>query len=310
MVVYEWTDASEKTLDAMRQNAAKLGEISLGNYDALKKRIHYLQLPLAILSAANAYAVMDLDHYVSENYVTIGCCVVSATLAGYLSYDWYVDSQKQMEKDFSFHRNCEEFSKQIKEVLSVPRYDRNTDGATFVREKFKQYKILIFGNKLIEKFQGDMTAGKDSLLSGLEEDMDEFVMDNLNIIFRPTLRRFKKKNSELIECVKKGGQSVSAIVEPTSKTADSNDKVKNDTWKWLSEKLFGVSGKEVPKNDIEKGVVQEETAGEETKEEHKEDSDNTMEEKPVNFSDVYEVKDGPSMNFPTKKFHVAFTEQI
>ena len=271
MAIYEWTDAIEKTLDIMRQNAAKLGEISLGSYHALKKRIHYLQLPLAILSAANAYAVVDLDNYVSENYVTIACCVVSATLAGYLSYDWYVDSQKQMEQDFSFQRNCEDFSKKIKEILSVPRYERTIDGAAFLQDQFKQYKELVSGNAMIEKFKGDLTLEA--------EDMEAFVTDHWNIIFRPTLRRFKKKNMELIECVKKGGQSVTDIVEPPPKPLAA--------WTWLKEKWAPVVPKEKEAEDIE-----------------------SVKEKPVDFSDVYTVKEMPPViATPKKIFHVAFTEQ-
>ena len=214
MVVYEWTDSMEKTLDILRQNTVKLGELALENYNALKMRIHYLQLPLAILSAANAYAVMDLDHYVADKYVSIACCVVSASLAGYLTYDWYVDSQKQMEEDFSFHKDSLNLSKQIKDVLAVPRYDRQIDGAVFLRDTFKQYKHLISGHKLIAQYKGDVTVQKDSLLGEFVEDMEGFAIDNWNIIFRPTLRRFKKKNMELIENVKKGGQSIRDIVEP------------------------------------------------------------------------------------------------
>ena len=286
MTIYEWTDSMEKTLDVMRQNAAKLGELSFGNYNALKKRIHYLQLPLAILSAANAYAVVDLDNYVSENYVTIACCVVSATLAGYLSYDWYVDSQKQMEHDFSFQKSCEDFSKKIKEMLSLPRYERNVDGCVFLQDQFKQYKALISGNELIEKFKGDLTLDV--------ENMEEFVTDHWNIIFRPTLRRFKKKNMELIECVKKGGQSVTDIVEVATPVSE----LSGSAWKWIQDKLH-ISSSPVVKEKEKDIESKDEPSGE---------------EKSVNFSEVYSAKEVPSMTFPKKeepkKFHVAFTEQI
>ena len=83
----------------MRQNTMKMGELSKEKYNALKKRIQYLQLPLAVLSAINAYAVVGLDNYMSENTVTIGSCVVSASIAAYLGYDWLSGSQKEMEKE-------------------------------------------------------------------------------------------------------------------------------------------------------------------------------------------------------------------
>ena len=292
MVVFEWTDSIEKTLDVMRQNAAKLGEISQESYNALKKRIHYLQLPLAILSAANAYAVVDLDRYVSENYVTVSCCVVSATIAGYLSYDWYLDSQKKMELDFSFTRNCEDFSKQIKDILSVTRYERTVDGDIFLRDKFKQYRELISGNTLIAKFKGDLTSEKDSLCAQAE-DMEELVMDHWNIIFRPTLRRFKKKNTELIEYVKKGGHSVNDMIEPGVISAAAQN---IDFCSWITQKW--AKKIDVLEEDIESNK----------KEEEKKEGD-------VNFSDVYTVvKEMPSIPLSkkddSKKFHVAFIEQI
>jgi len=280
MAIYEWTDSMEKTLDVMRQNAAKLGELSLGNYHALKKRIHYLQLPLAILSAANAYAVVDLDNYVSENYVTIACCVVSATLAGYLSYDWYVDSQKQMEQDFSFQKSCEDFSKKIKDMTSVPRYERTVDGSVFMRDMFKEYKELISGNALIEKFKGDLTLDM--------ENMEEFVADHWNIIFRPTLRRFKKKNMELIASVVKGGQSVNDIVEKTLPSSPPSSPMV--MWEWMKQKWTAPV------------VVPKEKEGD-IESVHKE-------EKRVEFSEVYTVKEMPPViTTPRKNFHVAFTEQ-
>ena len=305
MVVYEWTDSGERTLDIMRQNTVKLGEISMGNYNALKKRIHYLQLPLAILSAANAYAVVDLGHYVPDNYVTIACCVVSATLAGYLSYDWYVDSHKRLESDYSFQKSCADFSREIKEVLSVPRYERKIDGDLFLLDKFKHYKELVAGNDLIAKFRGDFTLGKNSLCA-LEDDMEGFVTDHWNIIFRPTLRRFKKKNMELIECVKKGGQSVSDIVEPAAATVAATvaEKVRGEPWwRWFRVK------KVEPKNDIESGVIDrgEEKEGEVAEEK---EGERQVEDKPVNFDDVYTVKEIPLFKKEdSKKFHVAFTEQ-
>jgi hypothetical protein len=176
-----------------------------------------------------------------------------------------------MEHDFSFQRNCEDFSKKIKEILSVPRYERTIDGSAFLQEQFKLYKELISGNAMIEKFKGDLTLEA--------EDMEAFVTDHWNIIFRPTLRRFKKKNMELIECVKKGGQSVTDIIEPPPKPLAA--------WTWLKEKWAPINPNE-KEEDIE-----------------------SVKEKPVDFNDVYTVKEMPPViATPKKILHVAFTEQV
>ena len=152
MAVYAWTDSIEKTLDVMRQNTMKMGELSKEKYNALKKRIQYLQLPLAVLSAINAYAVVGLDNYMSENTVTIGSCVVSASIAAYLGYDWLSGSQKEMEKELSFSKDCEVISEHIKQVLTTKREERTIEGDVFLREKFDSYKQVVQGHPLIEKF--------------------------------------------------------------------------------------------------------------------------------------------------------------
>lgn len=248
MVVYEWTDTMEKTLDVMRQNALKLSELSLEKYNALQKRIHYLQLPLAILSAANAVAVVALDNYISDNYVAIGCSTVSATIAGYLSYDWFLSSQKKMESDLSFYKDCEAFSENIKTVLSTERINRKMDGAKYLQDTFASYKKLVEGNDLIERFKGNVTLYKDSICEQVE-DMETFVVDHWNILFRPTLRRFKKKNAELIESVKQAGQDVKSIVEPV--TNEVVEKVEDGAG-WFKGKLNGLWGKEEGKEEEKK----------------------------------------------------------
>ena len=238
-MVYEWTDTMEKPLDIMRQNALKLSEISLEKYNALQKRIHYLQLPLAILSAFNAVAVVALDNYISERYVVIGCSTASATIAGYLSYDWFLSSQKKMEADLSFSKDCQALSDQIKNVLTMEREERKMDGTKFLQDTFASYKKIIEGHELIDKFKGNLTYYKDSICEQVE-DMESFVVDHWNILFRPVLRRFKQKNIQLIESAKKAGQDVKEIVEPI--TDEVVEKVEESSG-WLTEKMANLWGK-------------------------------------------------------------------
>tara|TARA_A200000113_G_scaffold212511_1_gene214070 strand:+ start:64 stop:930 length:867 start_codon:yes stop_codon:yes gene_type:complete len=213
MVKIEWNDSIEKSLDIMRQNVSKLSELSNQQYLAFKKRIEYMNLPLAILSGANAGAIFFLEDYSFGHYVNIGCGVASLVIAGVLSYDWCSGTYKKMEKDLTFHRDCENLSNQIKNVLAIDRLDRKIDGNQFLMQKFEQYKELVNDHSLIEKFKGNVTIAQESVCEQVE-DMQEFLTDHWNIIYRPTLRRFKKKNNELIETVKKAGESVKTIIEP------------------------------------------------------------------------------------------------
>lgn len=288
-MVYEWTDTIEKTLDIMRQNTLKLSELSLEKYNALQKRIHYLQLPLAIFSAFNAVAVVALDNYISERYVAIGCSTASATIAGYLSYDWFLNSQKKMEVDLSFSKDCKGLSDQIKNVLTTQRGERKMDGSKFLQDTFDSYKKLIEGNEYIDKFKGNLIYYKESICEQVE-DMESFVLDHWNILFRPVLRRFKQKNVELIECAKKAGQNVNEIVEPI--TEDVVEKVE-ETSGWLKEKLTILWGK---------------------REEEIEEDKTNKEEIPVSIERVYStVKEIPMMLSPRKeegkKFSMSFIDK-
>jgi hypothetical protein len=281
----EWTDSIEKSLDIMKQNLSKLSEISSDQYIAFKKRIEYMSLPLAILSGANAGAIFFLDGYGYDHYINIGCGVASLVVAGVLSYDWCTGSLKQMGKDLAFHRDCENLSNQIQTILSMERNERKMDGTLFLQQKFAEYKTLVNDNPLIEKFKGNLSVTQDTI-SEQVEDMQEFLYDHWNIIYRPTLRRFKKKNSELLDSVKKAGETVQTIIEPVVEpvvdTAEAN-------CNWFMRKT----------NLIWKT--------EETKEE--EEKDNIGEEKVMQFKDIYStVKQMPS-EIGMKKFNMAFVEK-
>jgi hypothetical protein len=211
--MHKWTDTIDKTLEIMRQNTLKLSELSRNQYNAFKQRIDYINMPLAILSGANAVAIFILDNYVNEHYVTIACGVTSATVAGLLSSNWFLGTSRKMEEHFSFHHKCESISNQIKSILQVSREERKIDGSAFLMDKFAEYKELIANHPLIEQFQGNFTVEKDSICEEVE-DMQAYLYDHWNIIFRPTLRRFKQKNKKVLESLRQTGVDIQSVVEP------------------------------------------------------------------------------------------------
>ena len=160
----------------------------------------------------------------------------------------HTSKEEKMEADLSFYKDCEAFSENIKTVLSTERMNRKMDGAKFLQDTFASYKKLVEGNSIIERFKGNVTLYKDSICEQVE-DMETFVVDHWNILFRPTLRRFKKKNAELIESVKQAGQDVKSIVEPV--TNEVVDKVEEGTG-WFKGKLNGLWGKDGEKEEEKK----------------------------------------------------------
>lgn len=232
----EWNDSIEKSLDIMRQNVSKLSDLSNEQYLAFKKRVEYMNLPLAILSGANAGAIFFLESYSFGHYVNIGCGAASLVIAGVLSYDWCSGTYKKMGAKLAFHRDCENLSNQIKNVLSMDRSERKMDGTKFLQQKFEEYKELVTGHSLIESVNGNIQLANDSIVEQVE-DMQEYLYDHWNIIYRPTLRRFKKKNTELLNTVKSAGESVKTIIEPVVDTAEANcswfNKKTNLLWKMV-----------------------------------------------------------------------------
>ena len=232
----EWNDSIEKSLDIMRQNVSKLSDLSNEQYLAFKKRVEYMNLPLAILSGSNAGAIFFLESYSFGHYVNIGCGTASLVIAGVLSYDWCSGTYKKMGAKLAFHRDCENLSNQIKNVLSMDRSERKMDGTKFLQQKFAEYKELVTGHSLIESVNGNIQLANDSIVEQVE-DMQEYLYDHWNIIYRPTLRRFKKKNTELLNTVKSAGESVKTIIEPVVDTAEANcswfNKKTNLLWKMV-----------------------------------------------------------------------------
>lgn len=232
----EWNDSIEKSLDIMRQNVSKLSDLSNEQYLAFKKRVEYMNLPLAVLSGANAGAIFFLEGYSFGHYVNIGCGAASIIIAGVLSYDWCSGTYKKMGAKLAFHRDCENLSNQIKNVLNMERSERKMDGTKFLQQKFAEYKELVTGHSLIESVNGNIQLANDSIVEQVE-DMQEYLYDHWNIIYRPTLRRFKKKNTELLNTVKSAGESVKTIIEPVVDTAEANcswfNKKTNLLWKMV-----------------------------------------------------------------------------
>lgn len=281
----EWNDSIEKSLDIMRQNVSKLSELSNEQYLAFKKRIEYMNLPLAILSGANAGAIFFLEGYSFGHYVNIGCGVASLVVAGVLSYDWCSGTYKKMGKDLSFHRDCENLKEQIQGVLSLDRSERKMDGTHFLQQKFAEYKELVANHSLIEKFNGNVSLATDQVSTQVE-DMQTFLYDHWNIIYRPTLRRFKKKNSELLDTVQKAGESVQTIIEPVVEPVVDTAQA---SCNWL---LYPFSKKSQEEGDLEENKNETES------------SSPMKKEAAIEITDIYNgVKSIPQ---EMKKFNMAF----
>lgn len=327
MVYTMWTDAVEKMLTVIKQNVTKLSSNYLEQYQSLKRKTWYLNVPLVLLSAVNTYVIFDIDAYShTVQMVSAGTSLAVATvLGGELCFGL----QSKMETAFAKHKDFMKLQERIEKVLATERDDRDESAGVFVKAMMDDYKRLIASDAYILQYGGNLLDAVEDQV----EDMQSFLEDHWNILYRPQFRRIKKKNERVIEALKSTGQelvsTLESIVEPVKEEAKEDKDSKDENKKpWLSSMLCSKGEEKVSEtNDaLESKPETKQTSwlsslwgskgesSEETKEtkETKNENDQTV-EKTVEFSSIYPKqtiqrvileqpkRTGFSMNFQDKK---------
>lgn len=211
-----WTDSVEKTLETLKQNTRKLSENYLEKYNSFKTKLTYINSPLVILSALNAYAILELDSF--SKTIQIASAATSLAVASILGTEMIFGLQTRMENALSKHKDFSSLQSEIEKVITLGRDDRKLDGNDFLMKRFKEYKELVLQDEFIIKFDGNLQEN----LTEQVEDMQAYLEDHWNILFRPQFRKIKKKNEKVIEAIKSSGQelqkTLEVIVEPIEET--------------------------------------------------------------------------------------------
>jgi hypothetical protein len=328
MVYTMWTDAVEKMLTVIKQNVTKLSSNYLEQYQSLTRKTWYLNVPLVLLSAVNTYVIFDMDAYShTVQMVSAGTSLAVATvLGGELCFGF----QAKMETAFAKHKDFMKLQERIEKVLATERDDRDESAGVFVKAMMDDYKRLIASDAYILQYGGNLLDAVEDQV----EDMQSFLEDHWNILYRPQFRRIKKKNERVIEALKSTGQelvsTLESIVEPVKEEAKEDKDSKDENKKpWLSSMLCSKGEEKVSEtNDaLESKPEIKQTSwlsslwgtngesSEETKEtkQTKNENDQTV-EKTVEFSSIYPKqtiqrvimeqqpkRTGFSMNFQDKK---------
>jgi hypothetical protein len=327
MVYTMWTDAVEKMLTVIKQNVTKLSSNYLEQYQSLKRKTWYLNVPLVLLSAVNTYVIFDMDAYShTVQMVSAGTSLAVATvLGGELCFGF----QAKMETAFAKHNDFMKLQERIEKVLATERDDRDESAGVFVKAMMDDYKRLIASDAYILQYGGNML----DVVEDQVEDMQSFLEDHWNILYRPQFRRIKKKNERVIEALKSTGQelvsTLESIVEPVKEEAKEDKDSKDENKKpWLSSMLCSKGEEKVSEtNDaLESKPETKQTSwlsslwgskgesSEETKETKETKNENVQTvEKTVEFSSIYPKqtiqrvileqpkRTGFSMNFQDKK---------
>ena len=205
----EWTDTIEKTLETIRQNSKKLSENYIDQYNAFKSRLLYLNVPLALVSLLNAYTIFESGSF--SRGVELGSSAASLVTALVLGGELCYGIQMRMEKSITKFKDYESLEKSIQSVLSLDRLQRKIDSDQFLKATFEKYKELVVEDEFILKFSGNINIEKE--INEHIEDLQSFLNDHWNILFRPNFRRIKKKNEKVIEALKTTKQNVEETLE-------------------------------------------------------------------------------------------------
>ena len=254
-----WTDSVEKTLNTIKLNSKKLSENYMMDFETFKTRLMYLNAPLVILSALNAYAVYGFDSFSGNvsTVVHVGSISTSVLIAGILGGEMCFGAQRYIQNAFNKHKDFDALQKRIDDVLSLDRGERKVDPNAFFSSIVQDYKDLITNEPYITKYGGQLQA----VLSDSIEDIQGFVEDHWNILFRPYFRRIKQKNEKVIEALKTTGQEVQqtletitekVIVEPVTAVTDAAQPVIQET-----STVLGKVGSWIPFMSTASNVVSE-----------------------------------------------------
>jgi hypothetical protein len=233
----EWTDTIEKTLETIRQNSKKLSQNYIDQYNAFKSRLLYLNVPLVVVSLLNAYTIFESGSF--SRGVEIGSSAASLVTALVLGGELCYGIQMRMEKSITKFKDYESLEKSIQSVLSLDRLQRKIHSDQFLKATLEKYKELVAEDEFILKFSGNIDIEKE--FNEHIEDLQSFLNDHWNILFRPKFRRIKKKNEKVIEALKTTKQNVEETLEniveeiKPAVTTVNNTKEKFGEWvtSWL-----------------------------------------------------------------------------
>jgi hypothetical protein len=217
-----WTETGEKALDTIKVNAKQLSEKYLDEYKSFKNWLMLINAPLVLLSAANAYAIIELDSV--SHTIQMASAGSSLLIATIIGGELCLGVQKRLENSYARYRDFDNLKEDVSGVLTLNREERKVDANHFIANAFKKYQELTEEDKYITKFAGNVK----SFATDRTEDMQSFLEDHWNILFRPQFRKIKHKNEKVINALKETGQQVqetlSTIVEPVIELAKEGEK--------------------------------------------------------------------------------------
>ena len=214
-----WTDTLDKTLEKMKQNVKQLTSNYWDNYEFTKNFVMYINAPLVILSAFNAYAILELEPAYGRpiHIATAATSIVTAVL---LSGEIIVASKRKVTESLQKVKVLDQLHDKISTILSQEADKRTEDANEFIAKVMKEYRNITKDDKTIVDNGGNMRDTESEEV----EDVQGYLDDHWNILYRPKFHKIKLKNRIVMQMFEKTGKTLEDIVSMVIGTVKSEDK--------------------------------------------------------------------------------------
>jgi hypothetical protein len=152
-----WHEKEEAYLAKMEKQCLLLCDHNLKDYHYYNKLSSKFNIPILIVSAANALTAICLNSFLSQEYVSILNAVLSAGTGVVGSIQLFMKINEKMTNSTRSSIIFKRLALKISKELSVAREQRVTEGIPFLSECFSEFNTALEqGNPIERKLQNHL----------------------------------------------------------------------------------------------------------------------------------------------------------
>lgn len=152
-----WHEKEESYLAKMEKQCLILCDHNLKEYHYYNKLSSKFNIPILIISAANALTAIALNSFMSQEYVSILNAVLSAGTGVVGSIQLFMKINEKMTNSTRSSIIFKRLALKISKELSIAREQRVTEGIPFLSECFSEFNTALEqGNPIERKLQNHL----------------------------------------------------------------------------------------------------------------------------------------------------------
>ena len=162
-----WTDREEDFLENLEKQADLLYKHYSKEYKYYQSLAKRFNVPILIISAANALTAIALNNFMPQQFVSILNAVLSAGTGVLGSIQLYLKLNEKMSNALRSVTVFHKLALKISKELAMDRDMRSSDGQLFVNECFAEFTTYVEqGNPIEKKMKNHLR------LNQAEDDID------------------------------------------------------------------------------------------------------------------------------------------